>query len=158
MKLFLDLEETIIKSWDNSLLCNVNTVKKFIETSSFVEANSANLLPVTIFSFAIWNEKDKLDFVWSMQERIETVLQTKVERVVTVEEIVNSIRRNMKAHLSVHDVVSIWGKHRAFFDWCRFEEECNCRLLDDCVPNLFLVNKDTGFSTETINLFTFAKQ
>lgn len=159
-KIFLDLEETIITSFGEGLLCNLSTVKSFVDRfASKNWDNNINGTPeVSIFSFAIWNSKDRDDFELNIKENIERSLGVRVLDVPTVDDMVKSVKKHTKSHFSVHEIISVWGKHRTFFDWCKFEEDTNCVLLDDVVPNLLLIDGDTGLSTETVNLFTFKKQ
>ena len=48
---FFDLEETIIRSWNDPILINKDRVTRFIEENGIKE--------ITIFSAAIWHENDK---------------------------------------------------------------------------------------------------
>jgi|GEM_PF-3636301 len=149
-KVFLDLEETVITSFDEGLLCNLDLVKRFL--------TKHNTSKVSIFSFAIWNSKDREEFHRGIRRNIERGLGVEVISVPTVEEIAASIKRGNKTHFSIHDIISIWGKHRAFFDWCKFEEVDDCILLDDVVPNLILHDIDKGQRLQTINIKAFKNQ
>ena len=50
MNLYLDLEQTVIDSWDSGLLINSTTVKDWLERLAVKE--------VSVFSFAVWNEQE----------------------------------------------------------------------------------------------------
>lgn len=159
-KIFLDLEETIITSFNEGLLCNLSTVKAFVERFSpkSWDGTVVGTPEVSIFSFAIWTSKDRDIFERNIRGPIERGLGVRIIDIPTVEDIAASIKKHQKIHFGIHDIISGWGKHRSFFDWCRFEEDQDCVLLDDVVPNQLLINKDTGLSTETVNLFTYKKQ
>lgn len=51
MRVFIDLEETIIESWDNPILMDVSKLKNILST---LEISS-----VDVFSATVWNDADK---------------------------------------------------------------------------------------------------
>lgn len=148
LKIFLDLEETIIESWDNPLLTNISKVKAFIHN----QQKEKEFKVISIFSFAIWNDIDRAVFHQSIKDSIETALDVRVEQVISVKQISELFNKVHKLHLSTTDVISILGKSNAFFEWCKFSETLNCCLIDDVVANEILFNKDSGRLLETINI------
>lgn len=142
---WLDLEETIINSWDDPRLCNVSKLKKLLSE------NSVN--QVSIFSFAIWNQKDKKEFFNNLKEPIERALDVNISVVPTQEEILKDVVKFTGCKWELHELSSVWGKHRSFFDFCQFNfSNAKCVLVDDAVPNMVLVNKDKNLTMELINV------
>ena len=81
MNIFLDLEETIIKDWfePTLLLKNIEFIKKTISElmDKFLDFN----LNITIFSFAIIDDKDLNIFKNTLQEAIERSLDIEINNV-----------------------------------------------------------------------------
>lgn len=96
---FLDLEETVITSWDDPVLMNVSKLREFFSERHISE--------IHIFSFAVSHDRDRDQFKREMQEMLEQALDVKIVKVFTVEEIARIIRKNcgigflihMKSHL-----------------------------------------------------------
>jgi hypothetical protein len=146
---FLDLEETIINSWHDQRLCNVSKIKKLLK-NNFVEN-------ISIFSFAIWNEKDRQEFISSLKDPIQRALDVNIGNIPTQEEILKDIVKftGCKWELQELSCVCVWGKHRLFLDFCQFNfKNTTCVLVDDVVPNLTFINKDINLTVDLINVNT----
>lgn len=143
---YCDLEETLITSWSDALLTNVGKIKPWFEAHGVKE--------IHIFSFACWNETDKYHFNAVMRAPIEAAFGVKVhDDVLTTEDIRQIVCRHLVAHFDLHDFLSLWGKRRAFVEFCdAIHKDEVCVLLDDCVPDLTYVNHTTNVRTELIKI------
>jgi hypothetical protein len=134
MKLFLDLEETLIEVWQsnghvNFLIDNIEKINKFIHDNGVSE--------IGIFSFAIWDDEDRENFITKLSPQLkEFGIEVSDSDVVPVENVAKTILKNMRINLDSSEVINLWGKDRAFIDWCRFEENGDhFVLIDDAVEN-----------------------
>lgn len=153
MKLFLDLEETVIRSWTNPTLCNVHKIRQYIQKIRVSE--------ISIFSFAIYNNEDKDYFERNIKEHIETALGVDIMEWPSVDEINSVFFNNYGIHFDRHEFINIWGKSRAFTDYCKATQSGVCILIDDVVPNelLFVWERPsrTEIVIETINVNNLEK-
>lgn len=140
-KVFLDLEDTIINSWDDPTLINVDSIREWLGGREWVGGHfdRPRTTSVSIFSFAIWDEKDKQDFVRSG-------LKLAIERALLIEEIVEWLSIEEMQRIveewsgfrfeSRIDFMQLHGKHWAFTKVCLAREQnTTCILLDDAVPH-----------------------
>jgi hypothetical protein len=147
--LFLDLEETIIRSWDKPFLINVDKIYAFIMDHQFDSVN--------IFSYAIYGQDDVKTFnSYAYRDVIEDYLGVKIELVPTCEEIYRSYCNVMKRVAldgdSVHDFCT---KEIGFHYYCRDKfENAYCVLLDDTVEHTSVTIFDKHLVTETLNINT----
>lgn len=147
MKIFLDLEETIIESWSNPLLMNVGKIGNFVHTSGVQE--------VGIFSFAIWNEQDKIDFEERhIKQAIEMALGVPINEILTVPDIANEVFWKTGVRMDISEFITIWGKQRAFIDWALITQRNENRvvLIDDVVRNIDVIDRDRNLLIELINV------
>ena len=150
-QIWLDLEATIIESWENPHICNLREVGKFLDDYKCKE--------IRIFSFAVWNDKDKQEFANYHQGIIERALEVKVMQCPSLDDMIRQILVGQKVHPSFigpedrMEFINIWGKGRTFFDWCRLKATENSILLDDVVENEVLIVRDTGLLFETVNVY-----
>lgn len=151
-KVFLDLEETIIESWDNPIIMNHKKISKFLR--------NLDITHVGIFSFAIWNDEDKVNFErFEIKQMIEQSLQVFVGKVLTVPEMADEVFWKQGTVIEPMEFIQLWGKQRAFLDWAmmqpRFDEgEQEFILIDDVVSNVTLIDDNHGgdFRVKTINI------
>ena len=144
-QIFLDLEETVITSWSEGLLCNASRVREFL-----AEQEATNF---TVFSFAVWNDIDKVGFEKMHRRGLERALDCKVATCPSVADFMRADTALTGVHFdSLTDFISIRGKVGAFTNWCRFQEVSHALLVDDVVPNVDIVNRDTGGVIRFINV------
>lgn len=143
---FLDLEETVIVSWHDRILCNIEKVKGVLD--------SLDIREVSIFSFAIDNQKDVDEFnTPSFKGQLEKALDVRIDFVPSVEEIMKSCFRFSGNDFQMYEFKSIWGKTRAFHDFCNAKfKDCECYLLDDVVQNTTFINHDKNLTIKTIRI------
>lgn len=137
--LFLDLEDTLITpvldGWHNTELINVDKIRSFISKNQ-CEA-------VHLFSFAIWNQREKELFQKHCQPMIESALGMKLGRIPTVDDdIIPACCEQKRIHPSkvdFSDMSAFWSKDLAFVlcikQWFRINRSVHAILLDDAVED-----------------------
>tara|TARA_B110000503_G_C6876916_1_gene301013 strand:+ start:80 stop:538 length:459 start_codon:yes stop_codon:yes gene_type:complete len=144
-QIFLDLEETIITSWSEGLLVNASRVREFLAE------NDAKTF--TIFSFAVWDDQDKADFERLHRRGLERALDCRVASCPSTEDFMRADTALTGVHFdSLTDFISIRGKVGAFTNWVRFQGLSHAILVDDVVPNMDIVTRDTGDIIRFINV------
>jgi hypothetical protein len=145
--LFLDLEETIIHSWYDPTLCNVDFVKKIIDTEKADE--------VHIFSYAISNQFDKDHFATNLKPFLESVLNVKIRSWMSIRDLNKILRKFSSVAVDDSELIDLWGKLRGFQDYCRSEyKNAECILVDDVVPNSTWELPDDNLIIRTIKVPT----
>ena len=76
-KIFLDLEGTVIDTWDDRNLCNIERVKAFLGDTEEVH----------IFSAAIWDDKDKRTFAEEIKPALEQALDVSIMTWPSMEDV-----------------------------------------------------------------------
>lgn len=145
---FFDLEETMITSWTDRCIINRDKIKNFIDAN--------NIKSVNIFSFAIHDDNDRIDFIDNIQPELEDVFDIKIVNVPTVEDIQKIILLKTGNNFDKFELLSIWGKLKTFHDFIpfMFKRDIEAILIDDVVPNSVLVFKDKNIKIETINILS----
>lgn len=148
MNVFLDLEETVIDSWNSGLLINVQKLKDFL--------NEQKVKEVRIFSFAIWDEADQRDFAARLLDPIERALGVGVLSCPSVAELLRVEKEFTSTFFdSLTDFISLRGKTGAFRTWCEAMHPGEVSvLIDDVVPNACWINSDTGTDLKFVNVNT----
>lgn len=144
-KFFLDLEETMVESWDDARVCNLGKLKSFFKNN--------DVKNIHMFSFAIWNQADKETFLTKFKPFLEEVFDVNIESVPTLEEILGDVKAHNKSEWDLIDLSVVWGKHRSFVDFCTLNfTNAICVLLDDAVPNQTVLVRDFNLQIEIINV------
>ena len=134
-KVFLDLEDTVITTFDDGVLLHdhLNALQWWLDNQ--------NLREVSIFSFAIWNEKDKEEFVKIHKSVLERELNVKIVEWLSVDEMAKLSQEFSGIHWDRLDFMQLRGKHGAFIDVCKSrEKDTTCILIDDAIPFETLTN------------------
>lgn len=147
---FLDLEETIIDSWESGNLVNVQVIKDYLEKN--------NIKEVGIFSFAIYNDRDLDIFSRDHKTAIERVLNVTISTVISVEQMLKLDTAFTGLFFeSVSDFISIRGKKDAFINFVngnvKFDKAI---LIDDVVPNMSIKYHDVNAEIELVNVLKLA--
>lgn len=141
--MFLDLEETIIRSWQNPTLCNIDYMRYLLANEKVEE--------VHIFSFAIWNQADKDVFSQRLKPHLEEALGVRIRSWVSVPEVNKVLKQFTGIVMEDWEMINVWGKMRAFQDYCRSEyKDMECVLVDDVVPNTAFMVTDDRLMIRTI--------
>ena len=150
--LLLDLEETIIPEFGNFYVPDHwgRCVRNFIKEQRFSE--------VRIFSWAIYNQKDKLTFE-KFALPIGLEVGSPFEYIYTIEEIIDLIRKHCNIKLNdINDFFDFYTKERALFDLIinGWSPNTHFVLLDDAVKELELRTESTVF--ESVNFKKLLKK
>ena len=151
---WLDLEQTIIASWDDVFLINVTTIRDFLK--------SRNITEVGIFSFAIYNEADKEEFRKNVKPIIELALGVTVTTYPSVQDMIRVEKQftgvRFDQPYEVTEYIHLRGKKDAFINYiqgiCEFETAI---LIDDVVPDLTLSHRFKGWAIELWNVDSLRK-
>lgn len=145
-KVFLDLEGTVITVWNDAYLCNIAQVGKFLR--------SEGVDTVDIFSFAVYDDADRNSFNNGIRKALEvSSLGVSINHCLTVDEIAKVLRQSTGTNWNRQELLSVWGKYRAFIDYCRAKfKDCECVLVDDAVPNMTAVDQDKNLTIRLVNV------
>ena len=149
--IWLDLEETIITSWNAFLNFSGNTIKNEKKIRKFLKDN--NVREVNIFSAAIWNDKDKGVFNKDIKPTLENVLNVKIIEFPSLEDLMKKEYTNRRIKwFNTSDFIETNCKFISFLNFLRFEQESNHHILiDDCVQNI-RIEVEKHLIIETINI------
>lgn len=145
-KIFFDLEGTLINSWSDVSLCNIERVRNIIKEHGITE--------ISIFSFAIDNENDVRTFEKDgFKNFIERAYEIKIVECPTTKEIMSVCLKYSGNLFDLFEFKSVWGKTRAFQEYCTaLYKDTACMLIDDVVPNTTLYMHDKGLTISTIKI------
>ncbi len=149
LKVWLDLEETIINNWNDGLfLGHVHKIKKWLDDNEIKEIN--------IWSFAIWNDKDILDFESHLKKQIELALGRPIVLYPSVEQMQKLVYQYEHTEYdSVWEFMQLNRKNWSFIKYCLgHHKDCKCILIDDAVPNQTLVDHDINLTIRLINVLS----
>jgi hypothetical protein len=146
---FLDLEQTIIDSWEGREIINVGPIKRWLH------ANGAD--SVNIFSFAIWTDEDKQNFDQYIRPRIERYLELPILSWPSIEDMM----RADFDHTGVHfdrghertEFINMRGKKDAFINYvlCKVDFK-RAVLIDDVVQDITITHRKNGWTIELWNV------
>ena len=157
-KLYLDLEETVIKSWQDQVLVKSDKLEQLLAFDLTIDRDD-----VRIFSFAIYDQKDQDEFERRIKPMLErrfgiTITQwPSIEDIATADQRLTGIRwldGDTMGGLDIHEFITIRGKVTAFENYVRFHHDDGDRhvLLDDVVPFRSVTDLRTGTVVLTINV------
>ena len=143
---FLDLEETIITDFTDPVIMNLEVVKNHFK--------KIGVEKVHIFSFAMWGEREKKQFLLpNFKPWLERMFEFEIVTTPTMQEVMDEIFWKTGTRWDLSDFISVWGKAKAFEDYCWMVHETkNCFLIDDIVPNEIKITRDTGRTVEFIQI------
>jgi len=146
--LFLDLEETVIDSFDEfKKFINIREVKSFIKINDFDE--------VRLYSFAIWNDDDvaktKNFFVPRLNKLLDIQICSDILRLSDIRSVVENGER-MRFEFD-HEFNLMFKKDLSFMKFVQHSmKDVDVVLLDDTVQNMTIVNKDTNVQIDMVNV------
>lgn len=143
---FFDLEETIIDSWDNPVLCNYSLVSSFIKRNKIRDAH--------IFSAAIWNDHDKDIFKHELAEMLSIEFNVNFVSWISMEEVWKQTWWKTAKFDSVSDLLLSVGKNRLFEDWCinNLPENSHAILIDDSFGNTTHIDNNKNIIAQIIDV------
>lgn len=148
MRVFLDLEDTVISNWFEGFPVHTEQVRHFLHVK-------AGVTEVDIFSFAIWDERHVDEFNARLCADLEHQLGVRVNNVVDCATMMQSDQRFTRVRFeNLMEFISLRGKADAFLNWAFANHPGeHCVLVDDIVPNRLTHDFDTGTRVQTINVF-----
>lgn len=144
--LFIDLEGTVIGSWNDPRLINEDSVRKFIRWQDVDHVN--------IFSFAIWTQKDLEQFHRVLQPQLESALDTRIINVPMVADMmaVDTDQTSMVFD-NACDFITTRTKKDAFIAWVNTNwPQHDCILVDDVVPDITITDRLTDRKIHLVNI------
>lgn len=143
--LFLDLEETIIQSWENHTLMNIDKIKFIIDKTEPDEIN--------IFSGAIWCGDDVFKFTSKLKNTLEQALSITINKAFPMSEVIRLSSWGNCAFENRMESMIVVGKFRIFEDFCeRNFKHTKCYLVDDACPSKNIVNFDSDVEIYLLNI------
>lgn len=147
-KMFLDLEQTLIESWDKPYLIHIKQVEDLIKSYK----NLSNV-SFHIFSYAIWDEYDKTIFECEMKQRIEDQYGITISTWLSVQEMQKICGDYLRICMDQGDFFGFMKKEIAFPIICNSQfRDTNCILLDDVVRASKITDDLTRNSIHMINI------
>lgn len=143
---YFDLEETLITSWVDTLLCNKEKVEAFIKQH--------NVKEVHIFSAAIWDDYDKNIFEKNLKGWLEGVYNISIVSWPSMKDVWAKTNWKTVKFVNVSEFIMIIGKKRMFEDWCKLmhHRDSHCILLDDSFEEESLINKVHNTIIEVVDI------
>lgn len=143
---YFDLEETLITSWVDTLLCNKEKVEAFIKQH--------NVKEVHIFSAAIWDDYDKNIFEKNLKGWLEGVYNISIVSWPSMKDVWAKTNWKTVKFDNVSEFIMIIGKKRMFEDWCKLmhHRDSHCILLDDSFEEESLINKVHNTIIEVVDV------
>ena len=149
--IFLDLEDTIIDEWSTAQIINAPKIRKFLRGQQHTD-------PIGIFSFAIYDDVDRMFFYSNMKQMIEDILGTYISHrmIPTMEEVIKvaSYEKRIAPPMSERDFYDFYDKRSAFEVYCSSTSsflDKKCILVDDAVVNSRLILDDREIVTLNVD-------
>lgn len=146
--LWFDLEKTIVEEWEKPFIINEGKIREIIE--------KIDVRSISIFSFAVYNEKDIATFNRIIKPNIEKTFNVTIENIPTYQDILNTIKNGYKGtHFDEEDFHAFWTKGRAFIDYIRFStfNKGSHILFDDMVDNWDIEHRSLDISIRNIDKY-----
>ena len=143
---FLDLEETIITDFRDPVIMNLDLVREHFKR--------LGVSKVHVFSAAIWDEREKREFnLPNFKPWLERMFEIEIVAFPSMKEVMDEIFWKTGTLWDLTDFLAVWGKARAFQDYCRlFHPKTNCFLIDDSVQNEIIIDRDDDRFIELIQV------
>ncbi len=155
--LYLDLEGTVIKGWDDQVLMNTSRVCDFLDSNPDIDRDD-----VRVFSFAIYNDKDKAEFVRDIKPMLERRLGVTITQWPSVQDMALRTQQltgnrfldsdTMGGH-GISEFIALVGKVNAFMDYVVYDRvPGRYVLVDDIVPMRTVLDHTLGLQVDYINV------
>jgi len=136
--LYLDLEGTIIKDWQEPVILwsKVDRIKRMIE----IDETQGELGKLGIFSWAIWDDKDKQKFEDTLYKPISNAIgmQIDLDSIPSVDDLVTLFSTEGYTRHERQDIFDFYNKESAFIKYCRLHYKEGSFILMDDVVTTFL--------------------
>jgi hypothetical protein len=146
---FLDLEETVIRSFDNPRLVNIEKVKKFLHNHGATELH--------IFSYAIHSEADRTIFNRDIKPRLEEILELPIVSCPTIPEVMKADYELTGLFFSptseVTEYIYTRGKTYGFINYVNNKYNyTRAVLIDDTVADMTITYRNLGARIDFYNV------
>lgn len=132
---FFDLEQTLIDSWENPVIINLEKVGEIMSRPDFDPK-------VTIFSWAIWNDEDLVTAERVIYPMLEEVFGITIIDTITKEQLFKIVKEKW-FWLDEEDFGDMFDKERAFIEFCRLTKLKGSQfLVDDMVLDMKIVQEN----------------
>ena len=151
LHVFLDLEQTLVESWDAPW--RVNQCQAFRDLLVKIQTDFPNA-EFHMFSFAIWDVNDVLTFE-GFKENIENSFNIKISNIPTRDNVLRAVKSVRKLQILDGDEMSqLFGKSDSWLDFCKCHNITDAILFDDLVNNMFstFLWNDIGFTLRTLKV------
>lgn len=157
-KLYLDLEETVISSWQDQVLVKSHKLEMLLAANPDIDRSD-----VRVFSFAIYNQKDKDEFARDIKPMLERrfgitiTLWPSVAEMAEADQLLTGRRwldADSMGGLDICEFIDLRGKAGAFMNWVLFHGVDGERymLLDDVVPQHVLYDRKRDIQIDFVNV------
>lgn len=148
LQVWIDLEETIINNWNDGLfIYHVDTIRTWCKYHKLENIN--------IYSFAIYDDKDKEHFFSSgMKASIELALDCSILEYPSIAEIQHVVSKYEGIKYdSRFEFMQLNGKHWSFIKYCMLAHQGKHNvLIDDAIPTWTICDNKTNTSIDLINI------
>lgn len=142
MKVYLDLEGTVLTNFDDPVLMNVQRVKDFLD--------SLNVKVVSVFSFAVYDERDKETFAREMQPMLERALGVTVMECPSVDDMMAEVFHQTGCQFGRQEFLTAYGKENAFRAFVKATQDSGTFLLLDDVVEDTCFNRNGKHTQQTV--------
>lgn len=157
-KLYLDLEETVINNWQEQLLVKTHKLEQLLSANPDIDKND-----VRVFSFAIYNQKDKDEFARNIKPMLERRFGIVITEWPSVAEMAEAdqvytgnrwLDADTMGGLDICEFIAIRGKAGAFENWVWHTGVDGERylLLDDVVPQRVIYDRKRDIQIDLVNV------
>jgi hypothetical protein len=139
---FLDVEETLIKGFDDPIAINHEKIAKILNGTR----------EVSLFTFGLWDDAELLQkgFVIKHIEEAHNII---IRDVWHKSRVLEAIRSSLRCKVDEWDVSPLFGKGDSFIHTCKvFFNGCECTLVDDLVENCTLHFPDRNLTINMIKV------
>lgn len=134
--LFLDLEETLIESWDDPRLCKPAKVSGLLEKHF---GKDRDITPASLWSFAVWHQADVDHFNKHFRDFLQNTFSISFgDHILTMQEMCENSRQFKGwSHLDATEFSQLFGKDVSLEHWAKMKDirDSEIILLDDTVEN-----------------------
>lgn len=132
--IWLDLEETVINNWhDGCMAWTAQSVKAWLKKTT-------NDPRVNIFSYAIWDKNDVLDFQERLRPMLEQELEILVEKSPCIMDVMFDVKKmDHFEYSNLHEFMQINTKWLGFMKYIMASpgtDNTHFYLIDDVVPDM----------------------
>lgn len=146
--LWLDLEQTVIVSWYELELINIQKIKEFIKSRNFDQFH--------IWSYAIQTDEDIDYFNTNIKGMLELALEVNISFAPSIDQIIHKLfQKEVFLYENRIEFMSFHDKGTSFHKFVKlikpFNKDHNHTLIDDCVDNTKIFLNKQNVTLEMLN-------